>query len=76
MTARKPRVRGGAMVARAYPVLEDAVESGVAYGLRRAYKHEDAGPSETELDRVAPFVVEAVVNDVCERFDFEEARDD
>jgi hypothetical protein len=63
----KCRVTGGMRV-RAYEVLRRAVEEGVAYGWRRAHKHTDA-PGE---DAIVDHVVQGVLNEVCEYFDFDD----
>jgi hypothetical protein len=69
MRAKRP-VRGG-MKVRAYPVLCQAVEKGVAYGWRRAHKHNDAPDPETIEEQI----VEAVLSEVCDYFDFDEHAD-
>lgn len=53
---------------RAYPVLCHAVEEGVAYGWRRAHKHIDAPDAQTIEDQI----VDAVLSEVCQYFDFDE----
>jgi len=60
-------VRGGTKV-RAYPVFCRAVEEGVAYGSRRAHKHNDTPDAETIEEQI----ISAVLNEVCEYFDFDE----
>jgi hypothetical protein len=52
---------------KTYRIIEDAVESGVAYGIRRAYKHTD-NPSETALQEN---IEHAVMNALSEVIDFE-----
>ncbi len=49
---------------KAYPVLVDAIESGVRYGYRRAHKH-DPKPSE---DVIIDHIERAVIGEICERF--------
>lgn len=66
MQAKRP-IRGGLEV-RAYPVLCRAVEEGVAYGWRRAHKHIDTPDAETIKEQI----VSAVLNEVCQYFDFDE----
>jgi hypothetical protein len=56
------------MRVRAYEVLSRAVEEGVAYGWRRAHKHTDS-PGE---DAVQQEVVQAVLNELCEYFGFDD----
>lgn len=64
---RRP-VKSQGLRVRAYPVLAEAVESGVKYGLTRAYKYTDK-PTREDMENA---VVVAVMNDICERFDFDE----
>ncbi len=56
------------MTPDAYKVMVMAVETGVALGVRRAYKHA-AKPSE---DQIAAMVEQAVLDEICEWFKFEE----
>jgi hypothetical protein len=53
-----------------YKVLVLAVETGVALGVRRAHKH-DSKPSE---DQIAATVEQAVIDEICEWFKFEEVK--
>jgi hypothetical protein len=69
MKRRTKRPVTGGMRVRAYEVLRRAVEEGVAYGWRRAHKHTDA-PGE---DAIVDQVVQGVLNEVCEYFDFDPA---
>lgn len=54
---------------RVYPVLRRAVEEGAAHGMRRAFKHSD-NPSH---EQIVEHVVENVMMEICEWFDFDEA---
>lgn len=56
------------MRAREYDVLYQAVETGVASGVRRAYKHTD---TEWPTDSQQAAIVEGVMNSICEWFEFE-----
>lgn len=60
------RIRGETMCAKAYPVMCQAVEIGVTYGLMRAHKHTDTPTQE----QIADEIERAVINEMCERFDF------
>jgi len=51
-----------------YAVISRAVEEGVAYGLRRAWKHDDS-PNEEALQQ---HVESAVMNSLCEVIKFSE----
>ena len=54
---------------KVYPVLCEAVERGVAYGLNRAYKHTETPTRE----QIAEAVEHAVLHEICEWFDVEGA---
>ena len=58
MAKPKPKVK-------IYPVLAEAVETGVAYGLNRAYKHTDTPTRET----MAEVITTAVLHELCERLE-------
>lgn len=60
------------MRARDYVALVDALESGIAYGLRRADKHADDPLTPKQIERVEREVYEHVLMAICERFSFEE----
>ncbi len=64
---RKRPVSGGMRV-RAYEVLRRAIEEGLEYGWRRAHKHTDT-PDESSLKDE---VLQGIMNEVCEVFDFDE----
>lgn len=64
---RKRPVSGGMRV-RAYEVLHRAIEEGLEHGWRRAHKHTDT-PDEASLKEE---VLQGIVNEVCEVFDFDE----
>jgi len=51
-----------------YAVLSRAVEEGIAYGWRRAHKHNDT-PSEAEIQEA---IHNEVMNAACEWFRFED----
>lgn len=70
MTKRSP-VRRGVLRVRAYPVLEQAIETGVAFGWSRSHKHE-AHPDE---ETVKEHMEREVLNAICEAFDFPEDDD-
>ena len=56
------------MRVKTYTVLERAVEEGVKYGYTRAFKYVD-NPTR---DAIEDEVVKAVMNQICEVFDFDE----
>jgi hypothetical protein len=53
---------------KVYPLLEQCIESGVAHGLRRAYKH-DNSPSE---EFIASSIVTSTLEELSEWFEFED----
>ena len=52
----------------AYKVMVMAVETGVALGVRRAYKH-DARPTD---EAIIAAVEQAVIDEICEWFRFDQ----
>jgi hypothetical protein len=55
---------------RAYPVIENAVESGVRYGWNRVWKHVDKPKKMPEDENVVAEITSAVMNELCELLDF------
>lgn len=55
------------MRVKEYPVLVQAVENGVTLGWSRAHKH-DAEPND---DTILEQIQQAVLNEICEAFDFD-----
>jgi hypothetical protein len=67
-------VSGGLRV-RSYEVLRHAVELGVDFGWRRAYRYSQTPPpDDAEAERVREAIAEAVVGECCEWFQFEEQK--
>ena len=58
-----------------YKVIQRAIEEGVAYGVRRYYKHRDAAPAEVDLNAMADEIAEHTLNEVCEWFRFDDDGD-
>jgi hypothetical protein len=56
------------MQVKEYTVLTDCVERGVAFGMARAYKHSDTPTPEY----INSQVVDAVLVEICEYFNFKE----
>jgi hypothetical protein len=57
--------------ARAYQVLEMAVENGINAGWRHAYKHRPTAPPEEEAEEVRGRIFNDVMSEICEWFTFE-----
>lgn len=55
------------MRVKEYTVLSDCVERGVAYGMNRAYKHNDTPTTE----QISTAVIDAVMLEIAEYFDFD-----
>lgn len=55
-----------------YKVLTEAIERGISYGWNRAYKHTD-NPTP---DAVKTQIEDAVLQEVCEYFDFSGVEED
>ena len=64
------------MKAKEYPALVDAVDTGILTGLERADKHADDPLTDAQRSRVHAQVSEYVLNAICERFDFEDERNE
>jgi hypothetical protein len=62
----------GGMKVRTYPVLCRAVEEGVAYGWRRAHKHNDKPDALTIEEQI----VNAFLIEVCKYFEFDDDAED
>lgn len=60
------------MKSKTYKLLSQAVEEGVAYGVRRYYKHLDNCPTEEELRAMSDCVTAHALDQICEWFDFED----
>ncbi len=65
MATPKPRVGGGALRVKVYPVLADAVEVGIARGMRQAHKHTDT----PEPEAITETILREVLSEICERFE-------
>lgn len=67
--------RGGVIVAKPYKLLEDSVESGIKWGIRRVFKYRDTDAitedellNETQIDTI----LNCIMVEIAERFDFPE----
>lgn len=60
------------MKAKEYNLIAQCVETGVMSGWYRAHKHNDAPDSEA----IRYAIEQAVLNEICEWFNFEGIRDD
>lgn len=61
------KIEGGRLKAKVYPLLCEAIEAGVAYGLTRAHKHTDTPTRE----QIAEAVEQAMLHELLERFEIE-----
>jgi hypothetical protein len=52
------------------PVLEDCIDTGLRLGFNRAHKH-DSNPAEEDI---YSHQTDAIMNEIFERFDFEEIK--
>lgn len=60
------------MIVDEFKVLNEAVERGVGYGIRRAFKYWNGTTmSEEQLRDHQDRIVDAVVNEICEWFEFQ-----
>jgi len=59
------------MKPKTYPILVDAVENGVKYGYHRAHKHND----DPDQDQITDAIISAVINEICEWFEFDDIRE-
>lgn len=56
------------MKPREYKLMQECVEAGVSYGLRRAHKHTD-DPTEQQIEAA---IVDAVMNEIAESWNFDD----
>lgn len=55
-----------------YAVVSRAVEEGVAYGIRRMFKHDESPVGESHIMSRADTIIDAVLNELCEVIDFDQ----
>ena len=67
----KARVAPPAIKVRLYPLVAEAVEGGVRYGLRRLFKHESGPFGEDAVLERADTVTQAVLNELCDLIEFD-----
>jgi hypothetical protein len=60
------------MKAKEYNLIIQCVENGIALGWNRAHKHTDTPDAEA----IQQAIEDAVLNEICEWFDFEDNHDD
>lgn len=60
------------MKIKAYPVISEAVDDGVAYGITRIFKHFDKNAmTEEEMRERQETLVDCIMNELCEVIDFD-----
>lgn len=64
----KRKIDGGTIRAKVYPLMRDAVETGIVRGYHRAFKHTNTPEPQAVMDEIE----QAVMNEIAERFDFGE----
>jgi hypothetical protein len=72
---RKPkqRVTSEAMVAKVYPLLEDCIEGGLRAGIRKVFKYwPTPAMKEDQILERTDLILNYIMVDICERFDFPE----
>jgi len=74
MKKRKSAVRSEALVAQIYPLLQAGIDEGVATGLRKADKHADDPLTDSQRERVARHIEQAVSDALMDRFDIQDGR--
>jgi hypothetical protein len=71
----RTKVRSQVIVAKVYPLLEDCIEGGLKAGIRKVFKYwPTPAIKEDQLlsDRNVELILNYIMVDVCERFDFPE----
>ena len=64
----KPKIKGGTIVAKPYPILEECIERGIRAGWNRAHKHTDTPTEEGIFEQISHYIN----LEICERFDFKD----
>ena len=54
-----------------YSIVSDAIEIGVAYGIRRVLKHRDSISDEASIEAAKDEICNAVINELCDVIDFD-----
>lgn len=71
----KPRIRGGSIVAKPYPLLEECIEGGLKGGIRKVFKYSPTSAMQEDQilsDRNVELILNYILSDICERFSFPE----
>lgn len=67
------------MVAKVYPLLEETIESGIKWGINRVFKHRGSQSITHEQlleDTVIETILQHIMLEICERFDFPETSEE
>ena len=67
----KARVAPHVVKVRLYPLVADAVDGGVKYGIRRVFKYDGTQRDEDAMLAAADTIVEAVLNELCDLIEFD-----
>ncbi len=60
------------MKPNAYKILQRCIDDGIAYGMRRAFKHTES-PTREEIGL---HIERAITTEICEWFKFDEVKED
>lgn len=60
------------MKANDYKVLSKCIEIGIDFGLMRYQKYTEFDLPDSEIDKIKQSMEEAIINEICEYFNFDE----
>jgi hypothetical protein len=65
---KKPKIQDGALRVRVWPVLQNAIETGIDYGWQRAHKHTD----KPDIEIIKEQISMAITHEISEAFRIED----
>jgi hypothetical protein len=69
----KPRIKGGRMIAKPWPVLDRCAENGAMRGIRRWLKHRESPElSEVEIESLAERIAQEIRDEISDAFHVED----